>query len=104
MHQNALLTPAGREMMVSRVLARLGLDQRRAREPAAPVVRDAGERPGEMLPLDIKKRGRFDRVGPRLTGERTGQSDSRGSGGEYLPVAIDDAAQRLRPDPAPCEG
>jgi len=33
-----------------------------------------------MIHLDIKKLGRFDRVGHRITGDRTGQSNSRGIG------------------------
>jgi len=41
----------------------------------------------------IKKLGRFDRVGHRITGDRTGQSNSRGVGWEFVPVAIDDASR-----------
>jgi transposase InsO family protein len=46
-----------------------------------------------MFHLDIKKLGRFDRVGNRITGDRTGQSNSRGVGWEFVHVAIDDASR-----------
>jgi hypothetical protein len=42
------------------------------------VLRYERQRPGELLHLDIKQLGRFDRVGHRITGDRTGQSNSRG--------------------------
>jgi transposase InsO family protein len=78
---------------VSRVLARLGLTRLSALEPAAPVVRYERAAPGEMIPLDIKKLGRFDRVGHRITGDRTGQSNSRGIGWEFVHVCVDDASR-----------
>ena len=43
--------------------------------------------------IDIKKLGRIDGVGHRITGDRTGQSNNRGTGWEYLHVAIDDACR-----------
>jgi len=78
---------------VSRVLKRLGLNRLSALEPAAPVLRYERQRPGELLHLDIKQLGRFDRVGHRITGDRTGQSNSRGVGWEFVHVAIDDASR-----------
>ena len=36
--------------------------------------------PGGLIHLDIKRLGRFDQVGHRITGDRTGQSKSRGAG------------------------
>jgi transposase InsO family protein len=45
------------------------------------------------LHFDIKKLGRFDRVGHRITGDRTGQSNSRGIGWEYVHVCIDDVSR-----------
>jgi transposase InsO family protein len=78
---------------VSRVLKRLGLNRLSALEPAAPVLRYERQRPGELLHLDIKKLGRFHRVGHRITGDRTGQSNSRGVGWEFVHVAIDDASR-----------
>ena len=78
---------------VSRVLKRLGLSRMRDLEPAAPVIRYERKQPGEMIHLDIKKLGRFDRVGHRITGDRTGQSNSRGIGWEFVHVCIDDASR-----------
>ena len=78
---------------VSRVLRRLGLSRIKDLEPAAPIIRYERKAPGEMIHLDIKKLGRFDRVGHRITGDRTGQSNSRGIGWEFVHVAIDDASR-----------
>ena len=75
---------------VSRVLRRLGLNKLKALEPAEPVRRYERERPGELLHIDIKKLGRFERVGHRITGDRTGHSSSRGVGWEFVHVCIDD--------------
>ena len=65
------------------------------------------EHPGEMIHLDIKKLGRFDRVGHRITGERTGQSNSRGIGWEFVHLCTDDASRvafsRIMPDEKPDE-
>ncbi len=75
---------------VSRVLCRLGLNRIAALEPAEPVRRYERERPGELIHIDIKKLGRFERTGHRITGDRTGQSNSRGIGWEYLHLVVDD--------------
>jgi transposase InsO family protein len=75
---------------VSRILKRLGLNRIDALEPAAPVRRYEREKPGEMIHIDIKKLGRFNRIGHRITGDRRGQSNSRGVGWEFVHVAIDD--------------
>jgi transposase InsO family protein len=75
---------------VSRILRRLGLNRMRDLEPAEPVRRYEREHPGDMIHLDIKKLGRFDKVGHRITGDRTGQSNSRGVGWEFVHVCIDD--------------
>jgi len=78
---------------VSRVLRRLGLNRIAALEPAEPVRRYEREHPGELIHIDIKKLGRFDRVGHRITGDRRGQSNSRGIGWEFVHVCIDDASR-----------
>jgi transposase InsO family protein len=75
---------------VSRILKRLGLNRIATLEPADPVRRYERDRPGEMIHIDIKKLGRFNKVGHRITGDRTGQSKSRGIGWEFVHVAIDD--------------
>lgn len=78
---------------VSLVLRRLGLNRMALLEPRPPVIRYERERPGEMLHLDIKSLGRFERIGHRISGDRTGQSKSRGIGWDHLHVAIDDASR-----------
>jgi len=78
---------------VSRVLRRAGLNRIRDLEPAEPVVRYEREHPGELIHIDIKKLGRFDKVGHRITGDRAGQSNSRGIGWEFVHVCIDDASR-----------
>jgi transposase InsO family protein len=87
---------------VSRVLKRAGLSRLRDLEPAEPVKRYERENPGEMIHIDIKKLGRFKRVGHRITGDRTGQSNSRGVGWEFVHVCIDDASRiaftQIKPD------
>jgi transposase InsO family protein len=87
---------------VGRVLARAGLSRMRDLTPAEPVVRYEYKTPGGLLHLDIKKLGRFDRTGHRITGKRTGVASSRGSGWEFVHVCIDDASRvafsRILPD------
>ncbi len=78
---------------VSRVLKRLGLNKLSALEPAEPPRRYQREHAGEMIHIDIKKLGKFNQIGHRITGDRTGQSNSRGVGWEYLHVCIDDASR-----------
>jgi hypothetical protein len=59
-----------------------------------------------MIHLDIKKLGRIDGVGHRITGDRTGQSNRRargeGVGSESAHIAIDDASRialvEMKPD------
>jgi transposase InsO family protein len=72
---------------VVQVQRRLGLA--RCPRPAAPPVRRYERAaPGELVHLDIKKLGRFRRVGHRIHGDHGRRS--RGSGVEYLHIAIDD--------------
>jgi transposase InsO family protein len=78
---------------VSRVLKRLGLSKLSALEPVEPPRRYQRERPGEMIHIDIKKLGKFDQIGHRITGDRKGQSNTRGVGWEFLHVCIDDASR-----------
>jgi transposase InsO family protein len=87
---------------VSRILKRLGLNRLKALEPAEPIRRYERERPGELIHIDIKKLGKFNRIGHRITGDRTGQSNSRGIGWEFVHVCIDDASRiaftQIKPD------
>jgi transposase InsO family protein len=82
---------------VSRILRRLELNNLAALEPAEPVRRYEREHPGELIHIDIKKLGRIDGVGHRITGDRRGQSNRRGRGEglgwEYVHVCIDDASR-----------
>jgi transposase InsO family protein len=75
---------------VSRILRRLGLNRLSALEPAEPVRRYERDRPGEIIHIDIKKLGRFNTIGHRITGVRSEQSRTRGAGWEYVHVAVDD--------------
>lgn len=78
---------------VSRVLRRAGMSRLKDLEPAEPVRRYEREHPGELIHLDIKRLGKFERTGHRITGDRTGQSNSRGIGWEYVHVCVDDASR-----------
>ncbi|QYC10651.1 hypothetical protein KWG63_14670 [Brevundimonas nasdae] len=57
------------------------------------IIRYERDRPGEMIHLDIKKLGRFERAGHRATGDRTAGRSHKG-GWDFLHVCID-AASRL---------
>ena len=89
---------------VSRVLRRAGLSRLKDIAPAEPVRRYERDKPGEMIHIDIKKLGRFERVGHRITGDRAGQSNSRGIGWEFVPVCIDDASRVAFSQVLPDEG
>ena len=78
---------------VSRVLRRARLSRLKDLAPPEPVLRYTYKEPGELISLDIKKLGRFERVGHRFTGDRTGQGNARGVGWEYVHIAIDDASR-----------
>jgi len=69
---------------VSRILKRLGLNRIAALEPAEPVRRYERDAPGELIHIDIKKLGRFERVGHRITGDRQ-KGVSRGAGSGVRP-------------------
>lgn len=75
---------------VGKALRRLGLGRLRALDAPMPVIRYEREKPGELIHIDSKKLGRIDGIGHRITGDRTGQSNKRGTGWEALHVAIDD--------------
>ena len=85
---------------VSRVLRRAGLSRLSDLQPDEPVQRYERETPGELLHIDIKRLGRFDKVGHRITGDRTQRA--RNIGWEHVFVAIDDhsriAFTKIYPD------
>jgi len=79
------------------VLRRRGMGRLPPLQPRPAVLRYEREQPGELIHIDIKKLGRIDGVGHRITGDRTAQSNrravGRGVGWEYLHVAIDDRSR-----------
>lgn len=77
---------------VSRILRRAGLSRMRDLEPAEPVVRYERNTPGELIHLDIKKLGRFEAAGHRVTGDRQAGRSYR-VGWEFVHVCIDDASR-----------
>jgi len=91
---------------VSRVLKRNNLSRIRDLEPREPEHRYEHEVPGDMIHLDIKKPGRFNKVGHRITGDRHRQSNQRSNGTapgwEYVHVCIDDHSRlsfsQIHPD------
>lgn len=77
---------------VARWLARAGMERLARLDPPEPVRRYQRARPGELIHLDIKKLGRFDRPGHRVTGTRTG-CRNRGAGWDFVHVAVDDTTR-----------
>ena len=75
---------------VSRVLKRRGLSLLSALEPREPRPRYERATPGEIIHLDIKRLGRFNAVGHRITGDKSQRKANRGAGFEFVHVAIDD--------------
>jgi transposase InsO family protein len=73
------------------VLRRRGLGRLEALEPKPAVIRYQRDQPGELIHIDIKKLGRIDGIGHRISGDRRGQK--RGTGWEFLHVCIDDASR-----------
>ena len=55
------------------------------------MVRYQRERPGELIHIDVKKLGRIEAVGHRITGDP--RDRRRGAGWEYVHVCIDDASR-----------
>ena len=77
---------------VSRRLRAARLSRAKDLEPVAPVVRYERSLPGELIHLDIKKLGRFEVEGHRVTRDRQA-GRSRRAGWEYVHVCIDDASR-----------
>ena len=76
---------------VAHHLAALGMGKLPPTHPPPPIVRYERQRPGELIHIDTKKLGKFQRLGHRVTGNR-GQS-SRAAGWDYLHVCVDDASR-----------
>jgi transposase InsO family protein len=92
---------------VGAALRRLGLSRLASLEPRPPILRYEREHPGELIHIDIKKLGRIEGIGHRITGERTRQSNRRsagkGLGWEFVHVAIDDASRLAYTELLPSE-
>jgi transposase InsO family protein len=76
---------------VGLVLRRRGLGRLGALDPKPAAIRYQRDRPGELIHLDVKKLGRVDGIGHRITGDRTRRS--RGIGWDFLHVCVDDASR-----------
>jgi len=74
--------------IVSRVLQRAGMSKLTDLSPKEDVQRYEHDALGELLHIDIKKLGRFEKVGHRITGDRTQRA--RDIGWDYVFVAVDD--------------
>ena len=77
---------------VSRILRRLGLNSIAALKPAETVRRYERQYPGELIHIDIKKLGGFERIGDRSTLDSQ-QCKSPGAGWGFVHVCIDDASR-----------
>lgn len=88
-------------------LRRLGLSRLATLEPRPTILRYEREHPGELIHIDIKKLGRIEGIGHRITGDRTRQSNKRsagkGLGWEFVHVAIDDASRLAYTELLPSE-
>ena len=86
---------------VSRWLKRIGLGKRSRLAPPEPPNRYERSRPGELVHVDIKKLGRFQRPGHRVTGTKRGrktQTTDKGRGRgvvgwDFVHVCVDDATR-----------
>lgn len=76
---------------VSRAMKTLGLSRLKSLEPPIPIVRYERELPGELIHIDIKKLGKVQGVGHRVTGVR--KKLTQGSGWEAVHLAIDDRSR-----------
>jgi transposase InsO family protein len=70
------------------VLKRLELNRLWRLEPPEPPNRYCRRHPGELIHIDVKKLGQFDRPGKRALGPM--RNVNRGKGWEFVHVAIDD--------------
>ena len=78
---------------VSLILKRAGLGQLSALDEPPPPNRYERRHPGEMIHVDVKKLGRIDGAGHRVTGRTAGHHRARGVGWEFVHVAVDDATR-----------
>lgn len=77
---------------VCAVLTRLGLHRLSRLEPPEPPNRYCRRHPGELIHIDVKKLGRFNRPGHRVTGRGPGNHNYR-VGWEAVHVCVDDTTR-----------
>jgi len=76
------------------VLQRLGLNRLSRLEPPEPPNRYCRRHPGELIHIDVKKLGRFNTPGHRVTGRGPGHYANYGRvGWEAVHVCVDDATR-----------
>jgi transposase InsO family protein len=75
----------------ARVCRGAGLSRLKQLDAPPPPVRYERERPGELVHIDVKRLGRFDQPGHRVTRRRS--YGSREQGFEFVHVATDDASR-----------
>lgn len=78
---------------VCAVLARLGLNRLSRLEPPEPPNRYCRRHPGELIHIDIKKLGRFDRPGVPAHRRQAGYRATYRAGWDYVHVAVDDTSR-----------
>jgi transposase InsO family protein len=85
---------------VSAVLKRIGLGKLSRLDPLEPPNRYERRRAGELLHIDVKKLGRINGAGWRVTGDRASQNANRRArrrggpaGWEFVHVCVDDATR-----------
>ena len=76
---------------VARICAKAGLQRLSRLDPVPHYPRYERASPEERLHLDIKRQGRIEKVGHRITGSRYDSVSDAGR--EYVHVAIDDASR-----------
>ena len=76
---------------VARICRADGLSRLRSLEPPPPPIRYEWDKPGDLLHIDTKRLGRFDRPGHRITRKRSQGSPKQGF--EFVFVATDDASR-----------
>jgi transposase InsO family protein len=77
---------------VCAVLKRIGLNRLSRLEPPEPPNRYCRRHPGELIHVDVKKLGRFNKPGHRVTGRGPGHHNYR-VGWEAVHVCVDDTSR-----------
>ena len=78
---------------VCAVLDRLGLNRMSRLEPPEPANRYCRRHPGELIHIDVKRLGCFNRPGLPAHRRQGGYAANTGAGWEYVHVAVDDTSR-----------